>query len=367
LIWYWQNRTVSYSLNRLYSAVGITKQAVSKHLQSARLASEMKAQFMVVIRQIRKDHPTMSLRSMYYKIRPTGIGRDRFEGLCTDWGFMIERKKNQKITTDSTAVIRFPNLIASLTVVSVNQVWVSDITYYEMNRRFYYLTFISDMYSKVIKGYSVSSSLQTLVTTIPALRMALRRYSIKAGLILHSDGGGQYYSKEFLSITAQHGIQNSMCKEAYQNPQAEPASTLPDNPRRDEALEFPSPPQNGEGNDVSNARIARWYFANEKKLRAFISQAPAPAHDPDKCLGGLSCIECAGPNAAVLKLVQEAHDLMKSDNDDGEIVHNAAPTQVPKSAQSPDALYIEAAEQSVQPNTVDTISDIFGDAELLES
>ena len=163
----------------------------------------------------------MSLRSMYYKIRPTGIGRDRFEGLCTDWGFMIERKKNQKITTDSTAVIRFPNLIASLTVVSVNQVWVSDITYYEMNRRFYYLTFISDMYSKVIKGYSVSSSLQTLVTTIPALRMALRRYSIKAGLILHSDGGGQYYSKEFLSITAQHGIQNSMCKEAYQNPQAE--------------------------------------------------------------------------------------------------------------------------------------------------
>jgi putative transposase len=212
---------MNYSLNQLYQAVGITRQGVHKHLQAERDQAEIKGQLVVLIQQIRIDHPTMSLRSMYYKLQPSTIGRDRFEHLCVEWGFKIQKAGNQRRTTDSSGVIRFPNLISNLRVRAINQVWVTDITYYELNQRFFYLTFISDMNSKLIKGYSVSSSLRTRETTIPALKMALRNYTIPEGLILHSDGGGQYYSHEFLSITKQNHILNSMCKEAYENPQAE--------------------------------------------------------------------------------------------------------------------------------------------------
>lgn len=212
---------MSYSLNKFYKAIDISKQAVSKHLKSACGQAEVKAQIILILQDIRKDHPTMSLRSMYYKIKPEKLGRDKFEYFCREWGFQLKTQRNYSITTDSSGVIRFPNLIESLRVTIANQVWVSDITYYEMNRRFYYLTFISDMYTKVIKGFNVSNSLRTIFTTIPALKMALKKYQPVAGLILHSDGGGQYYSKEFVSLTQKHCIKNSMCKEAYQNPQAE--------------------------------------------------------------------------------------------------------------------------------------------------
>ena len=110
-----------------------------------------------------------------------------------------------------------------LEVTRVNQVWVSDITYYRLADRFYYLTFIMDLFTRKIVGRHCSPSLRTEHTTIPVLTMAIncRKGINLTGLILHSDGGGQYYSKEFISITSKAGIVNSMCESVYENPHAE--------------------------------------------------------------------------------------------------------------------------------------------------
>ena len=97
---------------------------------------------------------------------------------------------------------------------------MSDITYYELARRFFYLTFVMDMYSRVIVGYSASKRLLTEDTTIPAVQMALRGIQASEKPILHSDGGGQYYSKQFLQLTSNRLI-NSMAEDVYQNPFAE--------------------------------------------------------------------------------------------------------------------------------------------------
>lgn len=40
-------------------------------------------------------------------------------------------------------------------------------------------------------------------------------------IIFHSDGGGQYYDKEFLRLTNQYKFRNSMCECAYENGKAE--------------------------------------------------------------------------------------------------------------------------------------------------
>lgn len=165
----------------------------------------------------------MNLRDIYYKMRPEGLGRDRFEQLGKLLGLGVERKKNGRRTTDSSGVKRFDNHIRDLEIVRINQVWQSDITYYELGDRFLYLTFIQDAYSKRIVGHSVSESLCTGETSIPALRMALRcrKNEDLRGLILHSDGGGQYYSEAYLKITEGMQMINSMGKEAYDNGMAE--------------------------------------------------------------------------------------------------------------------------------------------------
>lgn len=165
----------------------------------------------------------MSLRSMFYKIRPAGIGRDAFEDLCKENGYGCERGFFKPRTTDSTGVIRFSNVLASTVLSSPYQAWSSDITYYEINGRFYYITFIMDCFTRVIVGYSVSDNLRTTSTSLPALKGAIkmRKHLIRPGLIFHSDGGGQYYSKEFLKCTSNLKIINSMCEYAYENGMAE--------------------------------------------------------------------------------------------------------------------------------------------------
>lgn len=212
---------MSYSLNELYSVIGVTKQAVHAKLDAVQQQNEIEAQLLVIVEKIRADHPTMGVKGMYYKILPENMGRDKFEDFCNRYGFKSKARKRPWITTDSTGVKRFDNLVSELKVIDINQVWASDITYYEVKRRYYYLTFVIDVCSRYLKGYSVSQSLRTSDTTLPALNMALKTHEIGPGLIFHTDGGGQYYSNVFLELTGKYRIRNSMCKEAYENPFAE--------------------------------------------------------------------------------------------------------------------------------------------------
>lgn len=222
MIWFWQHRNLlSCSLNGFYQAIGISRQGVHDMLNRMQKNLEIEASMIQLIRKIRDDHPTMSLRSMFYKIQPNDMGRDRFEAMCVAYGYQVQRPSNYKRTTDSSGVIRFPNRLEGLAVTHVNQVWVSDITYFEIAGKYYYITLVLDAYSRFIKGYHASRSMETVDTTIPALQMALKEKSLPTGIIMHSDGGGQYYSKVFLRITADAQMENSMAKEAYENPQAE--------------------------------------------------------------------------------------------------------------------------------------------------
>ena len=180
-------------------------------------------QLLKIIYEIRQDHPTMGLRDMFYKIKPETMGRDAFERLCKDYKLMSNIPKSYRRTTDSTGVIRFENLINTKALTHIDQVWQSDITYYELNGRFYYITFIIDAFSRRIVGHHTSDRMQTEQTSLPALNMALatRKHNIPPGLIFHSDGGGQYYDKNFLALTERNHIRNSMCEFAWENGKAE--------------------------------------------------------------------------------------------------------------------------------------------------
>ena len=161
--------------------------------------------------------------AMYYKINPATMGRDKFLKLCKEMGFVVKQKPRFRGTTDSRGVIRFPNLMQSVAITNMNQAFCSDITYYEVNGGYYYITFIMDCYSRRILGHSVSGRLLTEHTTLPALKQAIksRKPELPRGIIFHSDGGGQYYDSAFLELTHKYHFKNSMCEYAYENGKAE--------------------------------------------------------------------------------------------------------------------------------------------------
>lgn len=214
---------MNFSLNTLYQSIGISKQAFHQRMERKLARYNKTHQLLFLINEVRRDHPTMGCRDMYYYLQPDFIGRDRFEDFCFENGFSSIRVKNYRKTTDSNGVIRFIDLRQGLEIVRLNQVWVSDITYFELGNKFHYITFITDSFSRRILGYHVSKRLFTEQTTLPALQKAtrLRKGMNIVGTILHSDGGGQYYDEEFLKETEILGLRNSMCEYPWDNGKAE--------------------------------------------------------------------------------------------------------------------------------------------------
>ena len=211
-------------MSRIYRAVNVQKQSFFQMLKRRERQLDEGEQVLMLVNQVRRDHPSMAVREIYFKLDPQGMGRDKFEQFCFERGYRVKKQKNFRVTTDSRGVTRFANLVKKIEVTAVHQVLVSDITYYEMHGKFCYITLIMDLFNREIVGFSASRSLRTEDTTLPALRMAIRNCGRSAlkGAIIHSDGGGQYYSNEFKKLTKELGMSNSMTEETvYENAYAE--------------------------------------------------------------------------------------------------------------------------------------------------
>lgn len=97
------------------------------------------------------------------------------------------------------------------TTTEPNTVWVSDITYIATERGWLYLTVFLDLYSRMIVGWALSSSLSSQMVQM-ALNRAIKRRRPEAGLIIHSDRGVQYACKDFRKILDKHDFIQSMSR-----------------------------------------------------------------------------------------------------------------------------------------------------------
>ena len=74
-------------------------------------------------------------------------------------------------TTDSQrSEPRFPNLVKKLAIIRPDQVWVADITYIRLGRRFVYLAVILDAFTRGLRGWHLGHSLEARDLTSQALR-----------------------------------------------------------------------------------------------------------------------------------------------------------------------------------------------------
>jgi len=165
----------------------------------------------------RKVHPREGCRKMALELKEPGWGRDKVEQLLLNNGYRVQYARNYSKTTQSQHSYVCPNLIAGLELNNIHQVVQTDITYYRIGERFYYLTFFIDVYSRYIGGYAVSETLEA-TANMNALKMLLRNRNYDhSKLIHHSDKGRQYIAKAYLHLLEQHHIKMSMCDQAWEN------------------------------------------------------------------------------------------------------------------------------------------------------
>ena len=195
----------------------MTRQAYYQHYwQKEETSFEQELVIKEVLR-IRKTHKKMGCRKLLVKLEAfmfdhqIKMGRDALFDLLAANQLLIRRRNRRVSTTYSSPWLRkYPNLIREFVADGINQLWVSDITYWRFKDKFLYISFITDVFSHKIVGYYLSESLEA-ESSIHALQMALDQLKQPVeGLIHHSDRGIQYCCKEYVKLLQDNSIAISM-------------------------------------------------------------------------------------------------------------------------------------------------------------
>jgi len=176
-----------------------------------------------MVKAIRERHPAMGARPMFHALKITSMGINRFERLVSESGLGIERKKLWIKTTNSNHnYFKYSNLANGLELNGINQLWVSDITYWIDGQTHYYLLFIMDVYSRRILGYTASQNMYT-INNLKALESSfqIRLANWFGQLMHHSDKGSQYCSLGYVKALKKAKITISMAGNSLENPYAE--------------------------------------------------------------------------------------------------------------------------------------------------
>lgn len=197
-------------------------------IKSTRERRDTAQQVIELVTEIRLQMPRLGTRKLYHILQESlndlGVGRDKLFSILKANHMLIKPKRAYHITTNSHHRFRkHKNLIEGLTINRPEQVWVADITYVGNRNNPMYLALITDAYSKTIKGYNLSNSLETK-GSLNALKMAVKKREYpKEQLIHHSDRGLQYCSNEYQKLIHRKAIQCSMTEsyDPYQNAVAE--------------------------------------------------------------------------------------------------------------------------------------------------
>lgn len=151
------------------------------------------------------------------------VNHKRVLRLMREDNLLSIRRRRFVVTTESRHSWQvYPNLARHMMLSSINQLWVSDITYVRLQREFIYLAVILDVYSRRVVGWSISRQIDSRFA-LEALVSAIRQRRPAPGLIHHSDRGVQYACTEYVQVLEGHGIICSMSRPGnpYDNAWAE--------------------------------------------------------------------------------------------------------------------------------------------------
>lgn len=166
--------------------------------------------------EVRENHRQMGCRDIYYATREQmPRGRDWTEQVLLGCGFRVKTPPRSFTVAGANIC---SNLIEGLAITGPNQVWQTDITYVWSGGRWYYVSFVIDVYTRQILASHCSRNLSA-DSQIRCLAKALTKQKDAdlSKLIIHTDRGVQYTSSEYKHYLDRWNLTHSMAHYAWQN------------------------------------------------------------------------------------------------------------------------------------------------------
>ena len=139
----------------------------------------------------------------------TPVGYKRVARLMKEMNLWVSVKRACRTTRSLQGDKPWSNRLQPLDVSHPDQVWVGDITYVRLNRRFIYVAVLMDVFTRMIRGWNLGQHLGLQTLTLKPLEQALHNSVCE---IRPSDQGTQYLSKAYLSLLKAHGIEISIAR-----------------------------------------------------------------------------------------------------------------------------------------------------------
>ena len=201
------------------------------------------------------------------------VGRDRVGRLMAELELVgAVRGKTWRTTIASPVDLRPADLVdRDFSASAPNRLWVADLTYVSTWPGVVYTAFVTDVFSRYIVGWKVSTTLRAELA-LNALEMAIwsRGTTDLKGLVHHSDRGVQYLAIRYTERLADAGAVRSVGSrgDSYDNALAESVIGL----YKTELIRKWGPWRSFEQLELATARWVDWY--NQRRLHSSIGDQP---------------------------------------------------------------------------------------------
>ena len=191
-----------------------------RHREAAATAKrEAERQLLAHIRRHHADsRGSYGVRRITASIRSTGesVNHKRVARLMRQAGLrgITRRRKRPRTTLSEDRPAVATNVLdRQFKADRANQKWCGDITYVRLlDGSFVYLAVVIDLYSRRIVGWSIADSLHTPLV-LEAQRRALWQRRPESGRVLmHTDQGSQYQSRDFRALLREWGVEQSLSR-----------------------------------------------------------------------------------------------------------------------------------------------------------
>ena len=195
-----------YSVREISETLGFNRSLLYYHPKSDPSQEVLREE----IEKLCRRYPKYGYRRIRHLLLRLGytVGYRRVARLMKADNLSVAVKRTCQTTRSLEGPQPWVNRLETLDICRCDQVWVGDITYVRLHRRFVYVSVPMDAFTRMIKWWQVSHHLNTSLTLKP-LEQALHQ---SVPEIHHSDQGVQYLSTAYISTLNRHGIEISLAK-----------------------------------------------------------------------------------------------------------------------------------------------------------
>ena len=198
---------MEYSVREISETLGFTRSNFYYQPKKAPCEEVLRDE----IEQLAVAYPTYGYRRITQLLVRQGytVGHRRVARLMKSANLSVAVKRVCQTTQSTDGVRPWVNRVQTLDICRRDQVWVGDIPYVRLNRRFVYVAVLMDVFTRMIRGWQLSQHL-TQALTLKPLQQALCQNGSPE--IHHSDQGVQYLSNAYISTLKRHDIEISVAR-----------------------------------------------------------------------------------------------------------------------------------------------------------